>query len=71
MVLTLKLGDKVRLKKAHPCGGYDWNVVRLGADIGLECAICRRKTLLRRSYLELRIKEIFPRHFDSTPTMEE
>ena len=35
MVLKLHLGDTVRLKKAHPCGSYEWEVTRLGADIGL------------------------------------
>ena len=37
MVPEIKLGDVVRLKKVHPCGGYDWQVVRLGADIGIKC----------------------------------
>ena len=68
MVLKLRLGDTVRMKKAHPCGSYNWHVVRLGADIGLECAVCGRKTLLQRSYLERRVKEIIPRHPGSAPT---
>ena len=34
MVLKLHLGDTVRLKKAHPCGSFQWEVERLGADIG-------------------------------------
>ncbi|MCZ6535670.1 MAG: DUF951 domain-containing protein, partial [Chloroflexi bacterium] len=42
MVLKLRLGDTVRLKKVHPCGSYRWLVVRLGADIGLECSGCQR-----------------------------
>ena len=37
MVLKLHLGDTVRLKKAHPCGSFQWEVARLGADIGLVC----------------------------------
>ena len=36
-VLELLLGDVVRLRRAHPCGGRDWLVNRLGADIGLRC----------------------------------
>ena len=32
MVLELRMGDVVRLKKAHPCGGFEWEVVRLGAS---------------------------------------
>jgi hypothetical protein len=47
----------VRLRKAHPCGGDDWQVVRLGADIGLRCLTCSRRVLLERALLERRLKE--------------
>ena len=33
--LDLRIGDRLRLRKEHPCGSRDWDVVRLGADIGL------------------------------------
>ncbi|MFQ5811936.1 MAG: DUF951 family protein, partial [Anaerolineae bacterium] len=35
--MDIRLGDVVRLRKQHPCGGYEWEVVRLGADIGIKC----------------------------------
>ncbi|NJN54991.1 MAG: DUF951 family protein, partial [Anaerolineae bacterium] len=35
MFVEVHIGDVVRLRKPHPCGGYEWRVVRLGADIGL------------------------------------
>lgn len=54
----IKLGDVVRLKKVHPCGGYDWQVVRLGADIGIKCLKCGRRVLLERSVFQRRVKEI-------------
>ena len=57
MVTTFHLGDVVRLKKVHPCGSYDWKVVRLGADIGLVCLTCARRVLLDRSTLERRLKQ--------------
>jgi hypothetical protein len=56
MILELRLGDIVRLKKPHPCGSYEWVVVRLGADIGIKCLKCRRSVLLARADLERRIK---------------
>jgi hypothetical protein len=56
MVLEINLGDIVKLKKVHPCGGYDWQVVRLGADIGIKCLKCGRRVLLTRSVLERRVK---------------
>lgn len=56
MVLEIKLGDVVRLKKPHPCGSDQWLVTRLGADIGLKCLKCQHRVLLARSILERRIK---------------
>ena len=50
------VGDVVRLKKPHPCGGLDWRVVRLGADIGVKCVTCGRRVLLPRRDLERRMK---------------
>jgi len=53
-VLTLLLGDVVRLRRSHPCGGDSWLVDRLGADIGLRCQTCARHVLLERATLERR-----------------
>jgi hypothetical protein len=50
------VGDVVRLKKPHPCGGFDWRVVRLGADIGIKCQSCGRRVLLPRRDLERRMR---------------
>ncbi len=57
MLVDLQLDDIVRLKKPHPCGGSDWRVVRLGADIGLKCQTCGRRILLPRRDLSKRMKE--------------
>ena len=54
-VLTLLLGDVVKLRRAHPCGGSTWLVDRLGADIGLRCQTCGRHVLLERRVLEARM----------------
>ncbi|HUF52608.1 MAG TPA: DUF951 domain-containing protein [Dehalococcoidia bacterium] len=61
MVLEVRLGDTVRMRKVHPCGGYDWEVVRLGADIGIKCQTCGRRVLLARSVFEKRLKEFLSR----------
>jgi hypothetical protein len=60
MALEVKIGDVVRMKKPHPCGGHLWEVTRLGADIGLLCQQCRRHVLLPRPYLERRVREVLP-----------
>ena len=54
-MLPLSVGDVVRLRKTHPCGGREWRVVRVGADIGLVCATCGRRVLLERRDAERRI----------------
>jgi len=54
-VLELLLGDVVRLRRPHPCGGATWLVDRLGADIGLRCRTCGRHVLLDRRVLESRL----------------
>ena len=59
--LVLVLGDEVRLRKPHPCGSFDWTVVRLGADIGLRCHGCSHKVLLPRRTLEKRLKTFLRR----------
>lgn len=56
--VPLALNDRIRLRKPHPCGSYDWVVVRLGADIGLKCEGCGRRVLLPRSEVERRLKQI-------------
>ena len=58
MVTEFRLDDVVRLKKVHPCGGYEWRVVRLGADIGLVCLACARRVMMPRTTLERRLKAI-------------
>ena len=60
MALALKIGDVLRMKKAHPCGGSLWTVSRLGADIGISCQECGRYVLLARSQLAQRLKEVVP-----------
>ena len=59
--LTVYIDDVVRLRKPHPCGGFEWTVVRLGADIGLRCNVCGRKVLLPRRVLEKRLKAFVSR----------
>ena len=56
MLPDLRLNDRLRLRKQHPCGSYEWTVTRLGADIGLECAGCGRRVLLTRRELAKRLK---------------
>jgi len=56
----LQIDDLVRLRKPHPCGNYEWRVYRLGADIGLECTLCKRRVMLSRRTLARRLKTVLP-----------
>ena len=69
MPLDLNLGDVVRLKRAHPCGGTDWEVTRLGADIGLRCLTCNRRVMLERPILERRLREFVSRAIPASTEM--
>ena len=58
MPLNLEVGDIVRLKKKHPCGSYDWEILRVGADFRIKCIGCERQIWLSRRDLEKSIKKI-------------
>jgi len=59
--MDLRMGDVVRLRKPHPCGATDWEVVRLGGEIGLSCSGCRRRVILDRPTLRRRMKAFVSR----------
>jgi hypothetical protein len=65
-VIPLVVGDVLRLRKTHPCGGREWSVSRVGADIGIVCRTCGRRVLLERRQVERRIVAIV--HRSDAPT---
>jgi hypothetical protein len=52
--VELRIGDVVQLRREHPCGSRAWQVIRLGADIGLVCAGCGHRILMDRLDVERR-----------------
>ncbi|MGZ3632010.1 MAG: DUF951 domain-containing protein [Candidatus Limnocylindrales bacterium] len=64
-VIAFRIGDRVQLQRPHPCGGRTWQVVRLGADIGLTCEGCGRRVLLTRADLERRLVTILARESEA------
>lgn len=58
MPAELREGDVVRLKRRHPCGGWEWQVYRVGADIGMQCITCGRRVMLERGEFERRLKAV-------------
>jgi hypothetical protein len=60
MLPDIQIGDIARLRKPHPCGSFDWKIVRLGADIGLECVGCGHRVMLSRRELAHKMKKLIP-----------
>ena len=58
MVDKFYLGDIVQMKKQHPCGSYEWEVLRLGADIKIKCVGCGRLVMLPRRKFQKGVKKI-------------
>ncbi len=57
----LYVGDVVRMRKSHPCGGIDWEIVRVGADIGIVCTTCGRRVLTPRRKFARDVKQFVKR----------
>ncbi|HEY53417.1 MAG TPA: DUF951 domain-containing protein [Caldilineae bacterium] len=56
--LDIQVDDVVHLRKQHPCGGWQWRVFRIGADIGIVCLTCHRRLMLPRHKFRKAIKTI-------------
>lgn len=56
--LNYKLGSKVIMKKGHPCGSNEWEIVRIGSDIKIQCINCKRIVMISRIDFNKKIKKI-------------
>ena len=54
----IRLGDKVKMRKTHPCGSDEWSVIRIGADIKIKCLGCGRIVMMDRADFMKRMKKI-------------
>ena len=66
MLIQLNVGDIIETKKNHPCGGKNWEILRVGADIKLKCTTCGRIVMLIREETEKRIKKVVSSNTPST-----
>lgn len=55
---AFKIGDIVRMKKKHPCGSFNWEVTRMGADIKMKCVGCGRIVMIPRMEFEKRMVRV-------------
>jgi hypothetical protein len=58
MFVKYNVGDVVKMRKQHPCGGDEWEVMRTGVDFRIRCTTCGRVVMLPRPKFEKSVKRI-------------
>jgi hypothetical protein len=61
---NVAVGDRVQMRKKHPCGSDEWVIVRISADIGLKCVGCGRRVLLPQLDFFKRLKKVLSTQAD-------
>ena len=56
--MDIKVGDILQLKKQHPCGSKEWEVLRVGADFRLKCMGCGHQVMIPRRQVEKNVKNV-------------
>ena len=56
--MDIQIGDVLLMKKEHPCGSKEWQVLRVGMDFKLRCTGCGREMMIARSKAEKAVKQI-------------
>lgn len=56
--MDIQVGDIIKMKKQHPCGSKEWEVLRIGADFRLKCMGCSHQIMIARKLVEKNIKDI-------------
>lgn len=57
-IMDILVGDIIKLKKQHPCGSQEWEVLRIGADFRLKCVGCGHQIMIARKLVEKNLREI-------------
>ena len=55
--MKFEIGDIIKLKKKHPCGNFEWEVLRVGADFRLKCMGCGHQIMIARRIVEKNVKK--------------
>ncbi len=56
--MEIHVGDRLRMKKGHPCGSKEWLVLRVGMDFRMRCCGCGHEIMAARSKIEKNIKSV-------------
>lgn len=57
-IKNFEVNDRIKMKKKHPCGSYEWQILRVGADFRLKCMGCGHQIMIARKIVEKNTKEI-------------
>ena len=60
-MIQYEVGDIVKLKKQHPCGSSEWEILRVGADFRLKCLGCGHEVMQPRRKVEKMIRKVVPK----------
>ena len=60
-MMNYQVGDVVQMKKPHPCGTNEWEVLRVGADFKLRCIACKHLIMIPREKFEKSVKKVLRR----------
>ena len=56
--MDVRVGDRLQMKKPHPCGGNEFDVLRVGMDFRIRCLKCGHEVMVPRAKIERNIKKI-------------
>lgn len=59
--MDIKIGDRLLMKKQHPCGSKEFEVLRIGADFKIKCLGCEHIVTVPRGKVEKNIKKVMPK----------
>ena len=62
--MDFSVGDIVQMKKTHPCGGTQWEILRTGIDFRIKCITCGHMVMLPRTKFEKSVKKIISKTAD-------
>ena len=56
--MQYEVGDIIKMKKKHPCGSFEWEILRIGADFRLKCTGCEHQIMVPRTMVEKNIRDL-------------
>lgn len=71
-MLKIFEGDIVTMKKPHPCGKNEWQIIKTGVDMKIKCVGCGREVMITRFDFFGRVRKVsIDGHFESVRTSKE